>query len=244
MIITILFLFCQTEMYGQQNMLEFAEHLYSQQDYAAALHEYRRIRFLADSVGDELYERMIDCLARLGRYDEAVGESENIKDINRRNYVKGVIYFASGAVDSSRAYLHLTGVPYAHDARRMIGLGYAYEFRFSEAGIYIDLPQNMPSYKNPAVGAFLSIFPGGGHFYAGRMGDGFYSLIIVSAVALLSYYYYDRDEDIKFGFSLGTAILLYAGNIYGGINAVRNYNYHENERYLEQILHLMQPDVE
>ena len=28
----------------------------------------------------------------------------------------------------------------------------------------------------------------------------------------------------------------YAGNIYGGINAVRNYNYYESEKYLEKII--------
>ena len=45
-----------------------------------------------------------------------------------------------------------------------------------------------------------------------------------------------KDEDIKFGISLGAAILFYAGNIYGGVNAVRNHNYYENEKYLEKII--------
>jgi hypothetical protein len=86
------------------------------------------------------------------------------------------------------------------------------------------------------LGGLLSLFPGGGHFYAGRFGDGLYSFIVVGTAALLTYYYHNQDEDIKFGIALGVTILLYGGNIYGGVNAVRNYNYYENEKYLQQII--------
>jgi hypothetical protein len=236
MTITILLLICQAELFEPQNMLKFAEHCYAQEDYAAALHEYRRYLFLSDSAGEEIYERIIECLTRLGRYHEAINESENINDINKRNYFRGLVFFTAGEVDSSRTYLHCVAIPYENDARKLIGLGYAYEFNFDEAANYIDLPQNKPSYKEPALGALLSLCPGGGHFYAGRFGDGLYSFLLVGTAALLSYYYYDRDEDIKFGFTLGAAIILYAGNIYGGINSVRNYNYYENEKYLQEIL--------
>jgi len=242
MSITILLLICQSELFEPQNMLKFADHLYSQEDYAAALHEYRRYIFLADSVGQDIHERIIECLTRLGRYREAITESKNLSDVNKRNYTKGLVYFTAGRLDSSRIYLTLVDIPYQSDARRIIGLGYAYEFRFDEAAGYIELPQFKPTYKEPVIGALLSLFPGGGHFYTGRFGDGLYSFLIVSTAALLSYYYYDHDEDIKFGFTLGAAILLYAGNIYGGVNAVRNYNYYENEKYLEQVLQISNPN--
>ena len=242
MIITILFLVYQSELFEPQNMLSFADYLYSQEDYAAALHEYRRYIFLTDSVGQDVHERIIECLTRLGRYQEAITASQNLNDINKRNYTKGLIYFTAGELDSSRLYLNLVEIPYQSDALRIIGLGYAYEFRFDYAASYIELPQNKPKYKKPAIGALLSLFPGGGHFYTGRFGDGLYSFLIVSTAALLSYYYYDRGEDIKFGFSLGASILFYAGNVYGGINAVRNYNYYENEKYLEQILQVSSPN--
>jgi hypothetical protein len=236
MIIAILFLFAQSELFEPQNVLKFADHLFAQQDYMAALSEYRRYLFLGDSAVEYIHERIVECLTQLRRYNEAVIESANIKDTNRRNYTKGLIYFVAGSVDSSRTYLQQVDVPYEKDARRMIGLGYAYEFEFDEASDYITLPKNKPSYKKPALGALFSLFPGGGHLYAGRLGDGLYSFLIVSTAALLTYYYYDRDEDVKFGFALGAAILLYGGNIYGGVNAVRNYNYYENEKCLQQIL--------
>jgi len=244
MSIIILLLIFQGELFEPQHMLRFADHLYSQEDYEAALHEYRRYTFLADSVGQDIHERIIECLMRLGRYREAIVQSENLGDVNKRNYTKGLVYFTAEELDSSRKYLNLVDVPYESDARRLIGLGYAYEFRFDQAATYMPLPENKPAYKKPAIGALLSLFPGGGHFYTGRFGDGLYSFLIVGTAALLSYYYYDHEEDIKFGFSLGAAILLYAGNIYGGINAVRNYNYYENEKYLERVVESMQARIE
>ncbi|GAG68121.1 unnamed protein product, partial [marine sediment metagenome] len=98
-----------------------------------------------------------------------------------------------------------------------------------------DLFAKGPAYKSPRRGALCSLFPGGGHFYCGRIGDGIFSFFVVGLSSLLAYHYHHQDEDIKFGISLSAAILLYAGNIYGGINAVRNYNYYENEEYLREI---------
>ena len=236
MSITILLLICQAELFQPQDMINFADHLFTQEDYAAALHEYRRYIFLSDSVGDDVYEKIIECLIQLGRYAEAIHESMYINDTNKRNYTRGFVFFAAGEMDSSRTYLNQVAVPYNDEARELIGFGYAYEFNFHAAADYIRLPEHEPLYKEPALGALFSIFPGGGHFYAGRFGDGLYSFLLVSTASLLSYYYYNRDEDIKFGFALGAAILLYAGNVYGGINSVRNYNYYQNERYLQEIM--------
>ncbi len=234
-IFTLLLIF-QGEMFEPQNIQKFADHLYAREDYAAALSEYRRYLFVADSAEQYVYERIVDCLTRLERYGEAISEADNIRDDNKRIFTLGLVYFAAGEMDSSRAYLQSVEVPYESDARRLIGLGYAHEYDFRSAAEYLVLPDNPPVYKQPLLGALFSIVPGGGHFYTGRVGDGIYALFAVSTAALLSYYYYDRDESVKFGVSLGAAILLYAGNIYGGINAVRNYNYNVNETYFQRVV--------
>ena len=77
----------------------------------------------------------------------------------------------------------------------MIGLGYAYDFKFEEAGTYISLPPIGPVYKSPLFGATLALFPGGGHFYCGRIGDGIFSFFIVGLSSFLTYHYYNQDED-------------------------------------------------
>ncbi|MEE8596249.1 MAG: hypothetical protein V3T09_00380 [bacterium] len=237
MTLLLLFLHVQTiNTFSQENILKFADHLYAQEDYAAALSEYRRYQFLFDSIREDIPEIIIDCLVRLKRFDEAIKESAELQNETKRDFTKGWIYFLAGKYDSSRIYLKRVGLPYKEDVEKIIGLGYAYEFRFQEAGKYIVLPGKEPKYKKPQLGAMCALFPGGGHFYCGRIGDGIFSFLVVSTSTLLSYYYHNRDEDIKFGISLGAAIIFYAANIYGGINAVHNYNYYQNEHYLQRIL--------
>jgi hypothetical protein len=235
MYIIVVFVLLQTEIFEPNKILEFADYLYEEHDYNGALAEYRRFLFLADTLRDDVPEKIVECLVYLQRFNEAIQESEHINDDTKRNYVKGRIYFLSAQYDSSRTYLNQVGIPCKNDAEKIIGLSYAHEFKFNEAGKYILLPTEMPIYKKPSLGALCSLFPGGGHFYCGRVGDGFFSFFVVSLSSLLAYHYHQQEEDIKFGISLGAALLLYAGNIYGGINAVYNYNDYENRKYLGKI---------
>lgn len=236
MYIIVTFLFLQADFFEPNKILEFADYLYGEHDYAEALAEYRRFLFLADTLGDAIPEKIVECLVHLQRFDEAIKESKKITNEMRQYYVKGWIYFLSAQYDSSRTYLSRVGIPYKNDAEKIIGLSYAHEFKFSDAGNYILIPREIPVYKKPSLGAFFSLFPGGGHFYCGRVGDGVFSFFVVGLSSLLAYHYHQQEEDIKFGISLGAAILFYAGNIYGGINAVYNYNDYENERFLGKIL--------
>jgi tetratricopeptide (TPR) repeat protein len=235
MYIIVVFVLLQTELFKPNKILEFADYLYEEHDYNGALAEYRRFLFLADTLRDDVPEKIVDCLVYLQRFDEAIQESEKITDEMKQCYRKGWIYFLSAQYDSSRTYLNQVGIPYKNDAEKIIGLSYAHEFKFNEAGNYILLPREIPVYKKPSLGALCSLFPGGGHFYCGRIGDGVFSFFVVGLSSLLAYHYHQQDEDIKFGISLGAALLFYAGNIYGGINAVHNYNDYENIKYLRKI---------
>ncbi len=234
--LVFLFLSVQTiDTFPLDDILRFADNLYMQGDFGAALQEYRRYQFLTDSVREDISERVITCLVELRRFDEATAESSQLQNVSKRNFLNGQIYYLAGKYDSSRLFLSTVGVPYKEDARKIIGLGYAREYRFQEAGQYIELPATRLHYKKPFIGALCAVFPGGGHLYCGRKGDALFSFLVISTMGLLSYYYHDQDEDIKFSIALGATILFYAGNIYGGINAVQNYNYHQNEDYLRKI---------
>ncbi len=228
----------QTELFVPEKILQFADYLYKNKDFSAALNEYRRYEFLADSVSQDINEKIIDCLVNLKRYDEGIDEASKINNPAKKNYLLGWLYFLKGDYDSSRSYLAEIDVPYKRDARQLIGLGYAMEYKFLSAGRYLKLPDNFPEEKKVIIGVLLSLFPGGGHFYCGRIGDGIYSFLTVGLCTILSYYYYSHNEDMKFGIAAGAGILFYAGNIYGTINGVRNYNFCQKERYLQEILRL------
>jgi len=234
-VILILFFTFQTDLFAPAMVIRFADYLYQEGDYHSALNEYRRYVFLSDSLEEKVYERIVDCLIKLKRFDEALKEVEKLGDTTKINYTKGVIYYTAGKYRKARECLFNIGMPYENDARRIIGFSYAQEFNFREAGKYLNLPPLKLRYKSPILGGIFSLFPGGGHFYCGRSEDGIFSFLVVGTCALLTNYYYHRGEDLKFGVSLGATILFYSANIYGGINAVRNYNYYQNEKYLKKI---------
>ncbi len=234
--LSVIYLITQANLFEPVNILKFADYLYLEGDYQSALNEYRRYIFLSNSLKGEIHEKIIDCLIKLKRFNEALMECEKIEDTTKVNYTKGFIYFLTGKYDRAREYLVKIENNSKFDAKKLIGLSFAYEFRFLEAEGFISLPKPLPKYKSPILGGVFSLFPGGGHFYCGRLGDGIYSLLVVSTVSALSYYYYKSNEDLKFGISVSATVLFYSASIYGGINAVRNYNYYQNERYLQEIL--------
>lgn len=232
-ILSLLFL---SNTLSPENVLKFADYLYLEGNHQSALNEYRRYIFLSDSLKEEVYEKIIDCLIKLKRFEEALKETEKLGDDTKKDYTKGLLYFLSGEYETARRHLMKTELSYQTDVRRLLGLSYAYEFRFSDAGNFIKLPTPPPRYKSPLLGGIFSILPGGGHFYCGRFGDGIYSSLVVGTASLLSYYYYNRDEDLKFSLSIFATVLFYTANIYGGINSARNYNYYQNQNYLQKIV--------
>ncbi len=229
----IVFVFLQAEMFSPDQILKFADYLYLEGDFSSALNEYRRYLFLNHSDIQEVNERIVDCLIRLKRYDEAISATKFFVDTTKAVYTSSSVYLIKGDYLMVRDLLkNKTEEP---ESRRLIGLSYVGEFNFSKAMEFIDLPQPLPKHKNPFLGGLFSLFPGGGHFYCGRVGDGLYSMLVIATGSLVSYYYYQQEEKTKFYFAFGISLVFYAGNIYGGINAVHNYNYYESEKYREII---------
>lgn len=234
----ILFIFIESELFTPQKILQFAEHLYQEKDFSGALNEYRRYIFLTDTNRDEITKRIIYCLVKLQRYDEAIKQARRFKEDARQRFELGWLYFLKGDYAVSRRYLEALEIPYKREAQQLIGFSYAMDYKFLRAQEYIKLPPYQPKKKSILIGSFLGLLPGGGHFYCGRFGDGIYSFLTVGLCGLLSYYYHNSNEDMKFGIAVGAGILFYAGSIYGAVNAVRNYNHYENEKYLKAVLEL------
>ncbi len=217
------------------NVRRFADTLYAQEQYQEALGEYRRGRFLATGPDSIVDIRIIRCLLYLERYPDALAEARLLPEAASRSFYEGLVFFHAGEYDSARSYLNNPDLKSVPASRRILGLSYAEEYDFVGAGQYFDLPVPGPGHRHPWLGGVMSLFPGAGHFYAGRIDDGIYSLLVVGTASLLAWYYHDREENTKFACALAAGIVFYGGSIYGGINAVQNYNLAENEEYLERI---------
>jgi len=229
----IFFIFFQSELLNPEKILKFADYLYLEGDFNSALNEYRRYLFLCDSNKQVVSEKIVDCMARLKRYDEAISILNYFDDTTKALYTKSWLYLLKGDYPSVRELLK--DKTNEQKARHYIGLSYVAELNFSKANEFIELPKPLPAHKSPVLGGLFSLFPGGGHFYCGRTGDGIYSILVIGTGAAISYYYHLKNENTKFYISLGISFIFYAGNIYGGINSVRNYNYYKDSQYRDLI---------
>jgi hypothetical protein len=231
--LTLLIFFSQFELFEPKKVFDFAEYLRASGDYAAAINEYNRYQFLGDTAGTDLAPKIIDCLIHLQRFEEALSNARSADD---SGYWQGIVLYHSSKYDSARYYLACSDQEFKIRADRFIGLSYAAQFDFDHMKNYIDYDQPLPSLKKPWLGGLLSTIPGAGHAYANRLGDGLFSFLTIAMLGAVSYYYYQTDEDIKFGVALSATAVFYAGSIYGGVNAVRNYNFYKNSQYLNDIL--------
>lgn len=115
---------------------------------------------------------------------------------------------------------------YVHDANRagrardLTGASVSPIAMLAERGR--DLPR-----KSAALAATMSaVVPGTGKIYADRLEDGLYSLTLVGGASWFAYEgFRDRGVSSAKGWLFGTvAAVLYVGNVYGSVVAVRLYN--------------------
>lgn len=236
MILIICLALAQTaDFFPAEEQRRFADTLYLQGQYAEALAEYRRWQFMTSSADTVVEHRIIYCLLHLERFEDALKQARLLENPFDRSYYSGLVFYRRGDYDSVPACLAEPVRPSDLDRRRLLGLAYAEQYSFIRAGEYLDLPATRPAHRSPWLAGFLSVLPGAGHFYAGRIDDGIYSLLVVGTASLLTWYYHDREESAKFAVCLCAGIVFYGGSIYGGINAAQNFNLAENEAYLQRI---------
>ena len=91
--------------------------------------------------------------------------------------------------------------------------------------------QHLPRKSSWLAGTMSAVVPGTGKMYAGRTSDGLYSLALIGSASWLAYRGFRDDgtssvKGLLFG-SVGA--VLYVGNIYGSVVAVRLYNANHEE---------------
>lgn len=91
--------------------------------------------------------------------------------------------------------------------------------------------QQLPRKSPWLAGTLSALIPGTGKVYAGRTSDGLYSLALTGGAAWLAYRGFEDDgtSSVK-GWLLGSVgAVLYVGNIYGSVVAVRLHNSNHEE---------------
>ena len=151
----------------------------------------------------------------------------------------------------------ISSVEMSSRMKRLLGLNYLYMKRWQPAFSvydslisiapndsvssrfrnYADMGISLP-YKSPTVAGIMStVIPGSGKLYARRLSDGIFSLLVIG---LTSWQAYDgfSDDGVRStkGWIYGTISgILYTGNIYGSIVAVKLHNRQIEERLLLRI---------
>jgi len=246
------------------NVLAFAEHLHEAGDLFRAISEYKRFIYLFPDEPRVLQTRFKIgiCYQKSGYVENAIEYFQDILKDDPSSEVShsvkfeiGKSYFLGSDYDKAAPILEeldtdrslvmagwcmLRGGKYGEAsalfarAQRVRPDGYLSELSGRLSRESLD-GENIPN-KSPVLAASLSVpLPGAGRTYCGRLGDGIFSFLLVSASYAAAYHYYSRDEDVlALGF-LGAGVLFHAGDVYGAVVSARRFNAVSKEGFVEKI---------
>ncbi|MFQ5904991.1 MAG: tol-pal system YbgF family protein [bacterium] len=246
------------------NVLAFAEHLYQTGDFFRAISEYKRFVYLFPDEPRVLQTkfRIGACYQKSGYLENAIDSFEDILRENPSSEVSRSVKFEMGkCYFLGRDYDKATPIFEEVDTDRslvMAGWSMLRRGKYSEASTLFARAQharpdgylselsgtlsreslggeNIPK-KSPVLAASLSVpLPGGGRSYCGRLGDGIFSFLLVTASYVAAYHYYRHDEDIRALGFLGAGLLFHTGDVYGAAISARRFNALSEESFLKKI---------
>ena len=255
----------QDDYYSCDNLIAFADNLFSTGDYERAIGEYLRAtaRCEEDSLRDSLWYRIAVGYLYLSRPLDARRYADRVA-LSRSDsvyYAKTVClrtfsYYVEHRYDSA-AVNRSVSVKDPVWRQRLYQIQIASllrQYRWQEA---VKTPAPSPAdslslflqtiarqgisldLKSPVTAGFLSaIVPGSGKLYSRRGWDGLYSLLVVGTMAWQSYEGYRKDGPVSVRCLVfgGLGGVFYAGNIYGSIVASRNYNESKRSSLAERVM--------
>jgi|WetSurMetagenome_2_1015567.scaffolds.fasta_scaffold11940_3 hypothetical protein len=257
LLLCLLFLFgfssAQDDYYSRDNLITFADNLFSTGDYERAIGEYLRAaaRCEEDSLRDSLWYRIAVAYLYLSRPLDTRRYTDRIALAGSDSvyYAKTVClrafsYYLEHRYDSAMVHQSvMLKNPIWRQRLYQIGIASLLrQYRWQEV-VKAAAPSPADSLslflqsiarqgislklKSPLTAGFLStLLPGSGKLYARRGWDGLYSLLIVGSLAWQSYEGYRKDGPVSVRCLLfgGLGAVFYVGNIYGSTIAARNYN--------------------
>jgi putative component of membrane protein insertase Oxa1/YidC/SpoIIIJ protein YidD len=238
---------------------DFADYLFSHQDYVRAAAEFKRVTFTTADENAKHYARFMtgESLLRADSLASALQIFKECKtDDNPRaplyDYEQGRSLFLSGRYPPAREKLTPVTGDLAYRAKVIQGWSFFKERNFSAgARVFAQDPtwgqlahfngRNLPTRSRVLATVFSTLIPGLGQTYSGRLGDGLFSLMVTSTFGAAAYYYYKKDEPLKFSFLGALALVFWAGNVYGADIAARDYNELKKREYLTKIEEILSP---
>ena len=210
-----------------KDILRFAHTLEKEGDTYRAITEYKRFLYYNPDA-DSIRYRIVYLYTREGLYGNAIDVMRTV--ISKDSLYKetmGFLFYRAGMYDSV----------YAYWKDKKLGLIDLQEGKFKEGLKKLGMKNlSPPSMKSPVAGALLSaIVPGLGRIYAGRVGDGIYTLLTIASTSYFAYSFYRENKKPGAYIFAGLSIFFYAGDIFGSYIAVNMYNNMVKEKFIQGI---------
>ena len=153
------------DYYAPENILKFADLLYTQGDYLRAAGEYQRYLFLQPQESEQIHYKIAICYRFGGKTEQAIQGFETLlrrspksQYASRAYYQIGATYFLTDQFEQSVQFLRealprIVDTPQHAEAEQLIGLSYLMQKRWSEAGDVFKALQgsNVPSVSEQAT---------------------------------------------------------------------------------------------
>ncbi len=246
------------------NVLAFADHLYDTGDYQRAIGEYKRFSYLFPSEPRVLqaqfkigtsYQKMGLFANAIESFDEILRGKPSPDVVESVRYEIGKCYFLGmdyaeseelfNEVGSDRALLmagwsllkrgdYRGASDKFANARDSNPDGYLAELSLSLSRESVKGEELRK--KSPALALALSVpLPGAGRCYCGRVGDGIFSFLLVSASYLGAYHFHGADDNVSAAAFLAVGLFFHAGDLYGAASSARRYNVVNKEIFIRDV---------
>lgn len=223
-----------------EEIKEFADHLFSEEDYLRSAIEYERYLYYSEEQADTVLFKLGLSHQMRDKYNYAArsfkklmnDESSRLKDQARLAYLYNL--YRAEAWDSLKQikYRNKEEFFFYYSAFREDTNGSS--LKLEQTGLTakeldkyqsIEKQKNKLKKKNPLFAGFLSaILPGLGRWYTDKRGDAVYSFTMTGLSGLVSYLAFGKDLIITGVVGSGITITFYLGSIYGSYIGARIHN--------------------
>lgn len=256
----------EPDYYRPESVKAFADWLYATGDYKRSAGEYLRYFFMLDKTPDDgTLFRIGLCYSRSGEYDKAITTFGDLITlypesafICESRYETALIHYRRSAYAESLEFIAAETPDSSFDCRRfhiLAGIDYLYLRDWHAAYRLLHEVDNTGSPditgllelsesamvirgKNPfCAGVLSALVPGLGKMYAGKPGDGLFSLLTIGIFGgMAAYGFYEEGvSSVKAWIYASIGGIFYLGNIYGSVNAAIAYTREREDDILRKV---------